>query len=158
MSFGARTPESACRHTGASWGRSDIHLPPCWTRAVQAYLPSDDCSAARSLFRHNRLMLALRDRMKNWRFLPHSPRSMTIVKRVKCLLKHKPGLGPQQAFLGVIIYESPCQLAEILAFIFTSIVFLSWQKSTAIHELPPPLPQPALKSQKEHRQTTQTCI
>lgn len=59
MSVGARTSEFARRHTGTPWGRCDCYVPPGWTRAIQARLPSDDRSAARSLFRRCRLRPAL---------------------------------------------------------------------------------------------------
>lgn len=59
MSVGARMSEFARRHTGTPWGRRDCHVPAGWTRAIQACLPSDDRSAARSLFRRCRLRPAL---------------------------------------------------------------------------------------------------
>lgn len=144
MLFRARTPESACRHTGAPWGRRDIYLPPCWTRSVQAYLPSDDHVAARSLFRQCRLKLAPRDRMKSWGFLP---RDMTNEER-----EVSPGAQAQvrpttDSFLGAAVKVSllinwlRCLLFSSPAF---SIHFASWQKSSAMHK--PPLP--ALKIQR----------
>lgn len=147
MFFGARTPEFACRHPGAPWGRRDIHLPPYWTRAVQAYLPSDDHIAASSLFRQCRLKLAPGDRMKSWRFPPHPPQDITTMKRLEVPSGARAWARPTTgSFPGVIT----CQLAEIFAFTFTSIVFVSWQKSIAMQKPPLPLPKTALKT-KEHR-------
>lgn len=154
MFFRARTPESSCRHTGAPWGRRDIHLPPYWTRAVQAYLPSDDHTAARSLFRQCRLKLALRDWMKSWRFPPHSPRDMTTVTRLE-VPEAQAWVGPTtDSSLGVIICESlpPCQLAAIFAFTFTSI-----QCSSPGKNQPPctshPYPSPSQPAKHKEIQT-----
>lgn len=139
-------PEPACRHTGAPWGRRDIHLPPRWTRAVQTCLPSDDHAAARSLPGQCGLKLALRDKTESYRFPPRPPRDMTTVKGLEVLPIARAWSGPQQTG------RSPSLSAgwDVCISFHQHSVPLSWQKSTAMREtpLPWPLPQPAPKTQR----------
>lgn len=132
-------PEPACRHTGAPWGRRDIHLPPCWTRAVQAYLPSHDYVAARSLFRQCRLMLALRGRIKSRS--PTSPTSEHDHSEETGIASGSTSLGQACTRLFWVLLVKLFLPVSWLRYFTSTQVFLSWQKSIAMHK-------PTLKTQR----------